>query len=69
VGGPCLALAGVDLAVGEGESAALLGRSGFGKSTLLHLAGGLDVAVVTLAAALWPAHRAARTEVAAALQA
>jgi ABC-type lipoprotein export system ATPase subunit len=38
-----VALDGVDLRVGEGESVALLGRSGSGKSTFLHLAGGLDV--------------------------
>jgi predicted ABC-type transport system involved in lysophospholipase L1 biosynthesis ATPase subunit len=38
-----VALDGVDLRVDEGESVALLGRSGSGKSTFLHLAGGLDV--------------------------
>jgi ABC-type lipoprotein export system ATPase subunit len=37
------ALDGVDLAVGAGESAAVVGPSGSGKTTLLHLAGGLDV--------------------------
>ena len=35
-------LRGVTLAVGAGESVALIGASGVGKSTLLHLLGGLD---------------------------
>jgi lipoprotein-releasing system ATP-binding protein len=35
-------LSGVDLAVGEGERLAVLGQSGVGKSTLLHILGTLD---------------------------
>jgi len=35
-------LRGVTLAVSAGESVALIGASGVGKSTLLHLLGGLD---------------------------
>src|SRR5437879_9795292 len=36
-------LAGVDLAVGEGEMVAIVGPSGAGKSTLLHLLAALDM--------------------------
>jgi ABC-type lipoprotein export system ATPase subunit len=36
------AVDGVDLAVGSGETVAVMGPSGCGKSTLLHLLGGLD---------------------------
>lgn len=35
-------LEGLDLAVGPGEAVAVVGDSGVGKSTLLHLLGGLD---------------------------
>jgi lipoprotein-releasing system ATP-binding protein len=35
-------LANVDMAVGRGETVAVVGTSGAGKSTLLHLLGGLD---------------------------
>lgn len=35
-------LSGVDLKIGVGETIAIIGRSGSGKSSLLHLLGGLD---------------------------
>ncbi|MGE0041567.1 MAG: ABC transporter ATP-binding protein [Vicinamibacterales bacterium] len=35
-------LRGLDLAVGQGEMVAIVGASGVGKSTLLHVLGGLD---------------------------
>ena len=35
-------LEGADLAVGAGETVAVVGRSGAGKSTLLHILGGID---------------------------
>ncbi|MBY0277333.1 ABC transporter ATP-binding protein [Candidatus Binatia bacterium] len=35
-------LTGIDLTVGAGETVAIIGESGVGKSTLLHLLGGLD---------------------------
>lgn len=41
-GGTVRALAGVDLEVARGEFVAIVGRSGSGKSTVLHLIGGLD---------------------------
>jgi lipoprotein-releasing system ATP-binding protein len=41
-GKPLLVLDGVDLEVRSGETIAVIGQSGFGKSTLLHLLGGLD---------------------------
>jgi ABC-type lipoprotein export system ATPase subunit len=41
-GSPVRALSGVSLSFGEGEIAALVGRSGCGKTTLLNLAGAMD---------------------------
>ena len=41
---PVPVLRGVDLEVAEGERVAIVGRSGSGKSTVLHLLGGLDSA-------------------------
>ncbi|MGH7458081.1 MAG: ABC transporter ATP-binding protein [Longimicrobiaceae bacterium] len=42
-GSPIEVLSGVELEVGKGESVAITGESGTGKSTLLHLLGGLDL--------------------------
>lgn len=36
-------LKGVDLSINKGEMAAIVGESGVGKSTLLHILGGLDI--------------------------
>jgi putative ABC transport system ATP-binding protein len=36
------AVDGIDLDVGTGETVAVMGPSGWGRSTLLHLLGGLD---------------------------
>jgi peptide/nickel transport system ATP-binding protein len=41
-GGPVAALRGLDITVGSGEVAAVIGPSGSGKSTLLRLVAGLD---------------------------
>jgi len=40
--GPLAVLRGLDLQVGAGEMVAIVGASGVGKSTLLHVLGGLD---------------------------
>src|SRR4249919_86166 len=40
--GPLPVLAGLDLAVEAGQMIAIVGASGVGKSTLLHVLGGLD---------------------------
>src|SRR5947207_13746879 len=41
-GQPLVVLRDLDLEVGSGEMVAIVGASGVGKSTLLHLLGGLD---------------------------
>jgi putative ABC transport system ATP-binding protein len=41
-GGRIVALDGVDLSIGRGESVAVVGRSGSGKSCLVGIATGLD---------------------------
>ena len=43
-GRPVHVLRGLDLAAGQGEMVAVIGASGVGKSTLLHVVGGLDAA-------------------------
>jgi putative ABC transport system ATP-binding protein len=41
-GGPCLALAGIDLHINAGEFVAVVGKSGSGKSTLINMITGID---------------------------
>ena len=40
--GPLTVLRGLDLSVEQGQMVAVVGASGVGKSTLLHVLGGLD---------------------------
>jgi branched-chain amino acid transport system ATP-binding protein len=67
--GPLRVLHGIDLEVGEGDVAALLGANGAGKTTLLRAVSGLirrrgRVTFASQDITLWPAHRIARAGIA-----